>query len=129
MHPTSKISDVGWNVGCIWWNVGCIWELSKYRKKQKRRKKIMLHDIGWSLLSIKLFIQHFLVHPTMFSCWMHFSSFWFIILPFNSALSAKHLQWSVFRTFKCFFHNQNTKKSIFRQLQARQKETEVTTCK
>ena len=53
---------------------------------------------------------------------MHLSSFSSIILPFNTALSAKHLQWSVFRKFECFFRNQNTKKSIFkyRQLKARQ---------
>ena len=51
--------------------------------------------------------------------WVHFHP---SFLPFNTALSAKHLQWSVLRTFECFFHNQNTKKSIFkhRQLQARQ---------
>ena len=82
----------------------------------------MLDDAGWSLLSIKLFIQHFLVHPTIFSCWMHLSSFSSIILPFNTALSAKHPQWSVFRTFEYFFHNQNKNKLSFkhRQLQARQ---------
>ena len=95
--------------------------LEKYKKKK----------IIWSLLSIKLFIQHFLFHPTIFSWRMHLSSFSFIILSFNTALSAKHLQWSVFPTFECFFHNQNTKKSIFkhRQLQARQgkKRTELTT--
>ena len=82
----------------------------------------MLHDVRCSFLSIKLFIQHFLVHPTIFLCWMHLSSFSSIILLFNTALSAKHLQWSIFRTFECFFHNQNTKKAIFKhkQLQARQ---------
>ena len=73
----------------------------------------MLDDVGWSLLSIKLFIQHFLVHPTIFSCWMYLSSFSSITLPFNTALSAKHLPWSVFRKFGCFFDNQNTNRSQF----------------
>ena len=61
---------------------------------------------------------------------MHLSSFLSIILAVNTALSAKHPQWSVFQTFECFFHNQNTKKLIFkhRQPQARQgKKTELTT--
>ena len=31
MNPTSYISDVGWNVGCIW-------EVSKFTEKEKRRK-------------------------------------------------------------------------------------------
>ena len=59
-------------------------------EKNKKEEKIILDDAGWSFLSIKLFIQHFLVHSTISSCWMHLSSFSFIILPFNTALSAKH---------------------------------------
>ena len=146
--------DVGWNFGFIWelskfrkksrkkkkimlydvgWNVGFIWELSKFKKKIKK-KKVMLDDAGWNLLSIKLFIRHFLVYPTIFSCWMHVSSFSSIILPFSTAMSAKHLQWSIFRTLRwVFFHNRNTKESVFkhRQLQARQckKKPELTTWK
>ena len=54
---------------------------------------------------IKLSVQHFLDHPTRFSCWVHLTevscNIWFFII----ALSAKHMWWIVFRrfllTFKC----------------------------
>ena len=48
---------------------------------------------------------------------MYLIPFSSIILSFNIALSAKNLQWSIFRTFECFFHSQNTKKSVFKHRQ------------
>ena len=35
----------------------------KFYEKWKKKKKIVLDDVGWSLNSVKLFIQHFLTHP------------------------------------------------------------------
>ena len=108
-HPTSKIFDVGWNVGCIW-------ELSKFRKKSCWMTLDEVCSRSNFSSNIFWFIQQY------FWGWMHLSSVSFIILPFNTALNAKHLQCRVYRTFECFFYNQNTKKSIFkhRQLQAKQ---------
>ena len=53
-------------------DVGCIWELTKFIRKKKTN--IVLGDVGWSFFSIKLFVQHFMVHPTKFSFWMHLST-------------------------------------------------------
>ena len=35
----------------------------KFYEKRKKKKKIVLDDVGWSLNVVKLFIQHFLTHP------------------------------------------------------------------
>ena len=107
-------------------------EFESFQNLEKNHVKY----VGWSLLSAKLFIQHFLVHPTIFSCWMHLSSFSSIILPFNTALSAKHLPWTVVGTFGCFFTikiqievNFWTQATTGKARQKNPKKTELTTWK
>ena len=59
-HPTSKILYVGWNVGRIW----DVWNFQKIQKEEK----IMLDDVGWSLIAIKHFIQHFPKNQRKLQC-------------------------------------------------------------
>ena len=101
----SNISSNIVNSGC--WTK-CWMHLRAYKiyKKRKKEDKNRVERYWISLFLIKLFVQHFLVHPTKFSCWLHLSTvssyIWFFII----ALRAKHMQWSVFRTISLNFECQ-----------------------
>ena len=69
----SNISSNIVNSGC--WTK-CWMHLRAYKiyKKRKKEDKNRVERCWISLFLIKLFVQHFLVHPTKFSCWLHLST-------------------------------------------------------
>ena len=108
LRADANASNILSNIGNFWCWKKCKMHLRacKIYKKEKKKTKIALHDIRLCLISIKLFVQYFLVHPTRFSCGMHLcivsSNIWFSVI----ALSAKHMWWRVFQTFLLTFKYQ-----------------------
>ena len=86
-----------WNCTKSWMH----WRAYKIYKKRKKKIKIVLGNFGWSLFSVKLFIQHFQIHLTRFSSWMHLSTvlsnIWFSLLRWTQNISSgvcfKRLYW------------------------------------
>ena len=103
VNADANASKVLFNI-VNFWNCTKSWMHSrayKIYKKRKKKIKIVLGNFGWSLFSVKLFIQHFQVHLTRFSSWMHLSTvlsnIWFSLLRWTQNISSgvcfKRLYW------------------------------------